>query len=81
MWEASKDNSNRLCFESLLDKYYQLLKSRILMRGVGVYVRWSMALKGSIANTDGKILFELYMCIILTWIIHNFRLVDNNVIP
>lgn len=51
------------------------------MRGVGVYDRWSMALKWSLANPDGKILFELYMCIILTWIIHNFRLVDNNVIP
>lgn len=81
MGEASKDNNNSLCFEILLDKPDQLFKSGLLMRDIGVYVRWSMALKGSIANPNGKILFELYMCIILTWIIHNFRLIDNNMIP
>ena len=43
-----------MCFGSLFDSPGQQLKRELLMSGVGAFVRWSLALGGSVVGRNEK---------------------------
>lgn len=46
-----------------LDNPDQQFKRRLVMPGVGIFVRWSLALEGSIGSLDKRISFKLHIYI------------------
>jgi hypothetical protein len=53
-----------------LDNSDEQLKRELLAPDVGVLVRWSLALAGSMFNTEKEILFQLYIYIYISTYIY-----------
>ena len=79
---SHREQQYSVIFGSLLDNLNQQLKRGLLMPGVRVFVRWSLALGGNIVGTYGKISHINYTCILiqkLTCVVGIFGYIVNSV--
>lgn len=53
--ESTKGNSNRICFGNFLGQTWPTTQRRVLMSAIGVFCRWSLALRGYIISRDEKV--------------------------